>query len=298
MNWIDGLQNAIDYIEDNITEQLELEDIAARSFSSPYHFQRVFSILCGYTLGEYIRNRRLSLAGAELSRGRIKVIDAAVKYGYESPDSFSKAFRIFHGITPSQAKSGSFELKNFSRLSINVTLKGGNLMNYKVEEKNAASFLGVGKHFEGAPENRYSQTHDFCVDGNTRFIAYALSGISENLDDKYHIITNISDGGFDFTLAVTAPDWFMRDTTAHIGQKNSEKLKVLNVPANTYVTVKSERSVYYLRDHMDLRRRIVSEWLPSSGYELTDAPEIVFVHSDHKKHDDSYVEFWLPIKKL
>lgn len=98
MNWIDGLQQAINYIEDNITEVLDTEEIAARSFSSPYHFQRVFSILCGYTLGEYIRNRRLSLAGAELQRGEIKVIDAAVKYGYESPDSFAKAFRKFHGV--------------------------------------------------------------------------------------------------------------------------------------------------------------------------------------------------------
>ena len=99
MNWIDSLQQAINYIEDNITEKLDIEEIAARSFSSSYHFQRIFSILCGYTLGEYIRNRRLSLAGAELQRGEIKVIDAAVKYGYESPDSFAKAFQKFHGVT-------------------------------------------------------------------------------------------------------------------------------------------------------------------------------------------------------
>lgn len=298
MNWIDGLQRALDYIEDNITDELEIEEIAAQSFSSAYHFQRVFSILCGYTLGEYIRNRRLSLAGTELRQGKVKVIDAAVKYGYESPDSFSKAFQKFHGITPSQAKSGSEELKNFSRLSINVTLKGGNLMNYKVEEKSATTFLGIGSHFEGAPENRYSQAHDFCIDGNTRFVGYALQGISQNFDDQYHVITNISDEGFDFTLAVIPPEWFMRDPAKHIGQENYDKLKTVTVPANTYVTVKSEKSVFALRDHMDLRRRIVSEWLPTSGYELTDAPEIVYVCSDHKKHEDSYVEFWLPRKKI
>ena len=99
MDWITGIQNAINYIEDHITEELDYERIAKESFSSSFHFQRVFSILCGYTLGEYIRNRRLTLAGAELANTREKVIDVAYKYGYESPESFTKAFQKFHGIT-------------------------------------------------------------------------------------------------------------------------------------------------------------------------------------------------------
>ena len=103
MDWITGIQNAIRCIEDHITEELDYEQIAKESFSSPFHFQRVFSILCGYTLGEYIRNRRLTLAGAELANTRERVIDVAYKYGYESPESFAKAFQKFHGITPSQA---------------------------------------------------------------------------------------------------------------------------------------------------------------------------------------------------
>ena len=116
MDWITGIQNAINYIEEHITENLDYEAIARESFSSSFHFQRVFSILCGYTLGEYIRNRRLSLAGTELAEGGAKVIDVAAKYGYESPDSFCKAFQKFHGITPSQARSGGAVLKSFSRL--------------------------------------------------------------------------------------------------------------------------------------------------------------------------------------
>ena len=104
MNWITGMQKAIDYIEENLTEEIDYEKIAEKSYASSYHFQRVFGILCGYTLGEYIRLRRLSLAGAELSSGKEKVIDIALKYGYDSPDSFAKAFQKFHGITPSQAR--------------------------------------------------------------------------------------------------------------------------------------------------------------------------------------------------
>lgn len=114
MGWIDGLQRAIDYIEDNLTEELDYAEIARQAYSSSFHFQRVFGILCGYTLGEYIRNRRLTLAGSELASSDGKVIDVAVKYGYDSPESFSRAFSRFHGITPSQARSRKAELKSFS----------------------------------------------------------------------------------------------------------------------------------------------------------------------------------------
>ena len=105
MDWAIGMQKAIDYIEDNLTETIDYDTVAAQSFSSSYHFQRVFSILCGFTVGEYIRNRRLSLAGTELATSDAKVIDIALKYGYESPDSFAKAFQKFHGILPSRPKT-------------------------------------------------------------------------------------------------------------------------------------------------------------------------------------------------
>ena len=100
MNWIKGLQRSIDYIEEHLTETVDYEAVAAQSFSSSYHFQRVFGILCGFTVGEYIRSRRLSLAGMELAAGNIKVIDVALKYGYENPDSFARAFKKLHGILP------------------------------------------------------------------------------------------------------------------------------------------------------------------------------------------------------
>ena len=106
MDRIKGLQRSINYIEAHLTETIDYESVAAQSFSSSYHFQRVFGILCGFTVGEYIRNRRLSLAGTELAAGNAKVIDVALKYGYESPDSFAKAFKKFHGVLPSEVKKG------------------------------------------------------------------------------------------------------------------------------------------------------------------------------------------------
>ena len=108
MEWVKGLQKAIDYIEDHITEDIDYAEIAKQAYSSSFHFQRVFHIICGYSIGEYIRNRRLSLAGTDLSSGNEKVIDIALKYGYNSPESFSRAFTKFHGITPVQAKNEKF----------------------------------------------------------------------------------------------------------------------------------------------------------------------------------------------
>lgn len=174
MDWIMGMQKAIDYIEEHLTEPIDYEVVAAQSFSSSYHFQRVFSILCGFTIGEYIRNRRLSLAGQELTGSNAKVIDVALKYGYESADGFAKAFQKFHGILPSEARAKEGNLKSFSRLVLKISFEGGNVMNYRIEEKPEMILTGYTAHFTGSPSDRYNQQHDFMVKGETRFIRYAL----------------------------------------------------------------------------------------------------------------------------
>lgn len=136
MDWIQGIQRAIDYVEANITEEIDFEEAARRAYSSPFHFQRVFSILCGLSLGDYIRMRRLSLAGEELSKGNAKIIDIALKYGYDTPESFSRAFTRFHGIAPSEAKH-SGNVKIFTPLSVKLTLSGGSKMDYRIEKRDA-----------------------------------------------------------------------------------------------------------------------------------------------------------------
>ncbi len=135
MDWITGIQRALNYVEAHMTEPIDYEEVAKQAYSSSFHFQRVFSILCGFTLGDYIRMRRLSLAGNELATSNIRVIDAAFKYGYDTPESFSRAFTRFHGVSPSQAKHGGAALKSFSTLSVKLILDGGNMMNYRIETK-------------------------------------------------------------------------------------------------------------------------------------------------------------------
>ena len=132
MNWAQGIQRAIDYVEANITEEICFVNVAKQAYSSSFHFQRVFGFLCGFSLGDYIRMRRLSLAGEELSKGNAKIIDIAMKYGYDTPESFSRAFTRFHGIAPSEAKHGG-KVKIFTPLSVKLTLTGGSKMDYRIE---------------------------------------------------------------------------------------------------------------------------------------------------------------------
>ena len=151
MNWIAGMQKAVDYIEDHLTQPIDYDAVAAQSFSSSYHFQRVFGLLCGFTVGQYIRNRRLTLAGTELATTEAKVIDVALKYGYESPDSFAKAFQRFHGILPSQVKDNGSALRAFSRLVLKISLEGGTTMDYRIEEKPELILTGYKRRFTGVP---------------------------------------------------------------------------------------------------------------------------------------------------
>ena len=164
MEWVKGLQKAIDYIEDHITEDIDYAEIAKQAYSSSFHFQRVFHIICGYSIGEYIRNRRLSLAGTDLSSGNEKVIDIALKYGYSSPESFSRAFTKFHGITPVQAKSEKLTLKSFSRVSVKIILEGGTTMDYRIEKREEFEVIAKRARYGGGQEI----SQKFPADGNGR----------------------------------------------------------------------------------------------------------------------------------
>ena len=298
MNWITGMQKAIDYIEANLTEEIDYEKVAAESFSSSYHFQRVFSILCGYTLGEYIRLRRLSLAGAELANGKEKVIDIALKYGYDSPDSFAKAFQKFHGITPSQARADGSILKSFSRLSIKISLEGGNTMNYRIEEKDEMILTGYKRRFSGVPGEREEQEKDMYV--NTRVFQYILQGLSGNIEMNYDVITNIDDDGYDFYIAKQLTEYLRNNLnkTSVLGEEYAKHFENIVIPQCTYAIFETERCSYPTTIFLDLRKKIASEWLPNSGYQLANAPELVVTHWFRgNKSNQRYRELWIPIEK-
>ncbi len=290
MEWVVGIQRAIDYIEDHITEELDYEEIARTGFSSSYHFQRVFSILCGYTLGEYIRSRRM-----ELAADKIRVIDAAVKYRYESPDSFAKAFARFHGITPSAAREPGARLRSFTRLSIRISLEGGSSMDYRIEEKPEMVLTGYKRFFTGSPAERDAQEEAFYV--TTRLNQYALKGLAGDPVTSYGVMTNFREEGYDFYIAAKLREWEREHLEEELGNaEDAARFENIAIPAHTYVVCETERCKYPTMIFPQLRRRIVEEWLPSSRYVLAEAPEISVTHWFRNPDSEKrYIELWLPV---
>lgn len=145
MDWVNAIEKAIQYIENHLVEDITVKDVAKYVHISEFYFQKGFAMLCGFTISEYIRKRRLSLAGNEIAGSDIKIIDIAIKYGYDSPDSFTKAFTRFHGVTPTVARKKHTTLKSFAPLKLTIALEGGYLMDYKIERKKAFKVIANEK---------------------------------------------------------------------------------------------------------------------------------------------------------
>lgn len=141
MDWTEALKRAVNYIEEHLLEDISVNDIAENVYVSSFHFQRGFKLMTGYTINEYIKDRRLYLAALEYTGSDVKVIDLAYKYGYDTPESFTKAFSRFHGVSPSQFKRDTKKIKPFLPLKISISIKGGNDMDYVVEKMNSFSKL-------------------------------------------------------------------------------------------------------------------------------------------------------------
>jgi AraC family transcriptional regulator len=145
MDLLKNMNGAIQYIEENLADDIDFKEVARLAFCSEYHFKRMFSFLAGFSLSEYIRRRRLTLAAFELKDSNFKVIDVAMKYGYNSPDSFARAFQKLHGLTPSEARVNGHSLKAYPRMTFQLSIKGGNEMTYRIEEKEAFCIVGIKK---------------------------------------------------------------------------------------------------------------------------------------------------------
>lgn len=301
MDWIAGIQRAVDYMEEHITEEMDYGEIAGRAYCSKFHFQRVFGIICGFTVGEYIRRRRLSLAGTELLAGK-SVTEVAFGYGYTTVESFSRAFQKFHGILPSQVQKVR-SLKSFSALTVKIDFCGGGEMKYKIEERPEKILVGYKKRFQGVPygEERARQEERFIT--GTRAKQWLLLGASCDYSTDYCIVTNIGDDGYDFYIAYELDEWTRREmfNPAITGVDFMDKMnfQTVVIPEHTYAVFETGKKKRPIEDYEDVRRKIVTEWLPSSGYAVSDAPEVVALHWRPRGEwaRERYVEICLPVEK-
>ena len=278
MEWVRSLNKAIDYIEDNLLSELTCEGIAAQVYISIYHFQRVFSLLTGMTVGEYIRNRRLSLAGQELIMSNVKVIDVALKYGYDTPESFAKAFSRFHGVTPNQAKMEGSNLKSFNRLVIKIRLEGGNIMDYRVVRKD--TFQVKVKTRVISCENSGEEIPKFWSE-------YYSNGFNEQVCGMFGICEQEKAGSGEFRYGIgceyeansLVPDGF----------------EILTIPEYTWAIFKC---VGPMPDTIqNMWKRIYSEWLPQAEYELIQDYDIERYTEGNNQNEEYVSEIWLPVRK-
>lgn len=283
MDWVKIIKDAIDYIEGNITEDLTVGRIAGKVNTSAFYFQRGFSMLCGYTVGEYVRMRRLSIAGEELLSSDVKVVDLAIKYGYDSPDSFTKAFTRFHGSTPTDVRRGGAMLKSFAPLHIKLILDGGSTMEYKIEEKKAFKVMGISKVF--SYENANTDVPRFWDEA-------FLQAEERPVEGMYGVCFDEEMAGNRFRYMI-ADDYDAK-------KAEKKKLDVHEIKAHTW-------AVFPCRGPMPLplqevNRRIFSEWLPASSYEIAEGYNIEYYSNpaDFKmgmQGPEYYAEVWIPVKE-
>lgn len=276
--WADGIQDAIRYIEENITEDLNIEDIAACSYVSAFYFQRIFHVLCGVTVGEYIRNRRLTLAAQELSRENDKVVNIAMKYGYDSPDSFARAFNRFHGVSPSAATKKGARLRAYAPLHIKISLEGGTMLEYKITEK--AAFTIMGKSKKMSTDTSYDEIPKFWQE-------HMESGENQTVCGMYGICMDVDGKNFDYLIADNYVPWNEIP--------NGYITKV--IPAGTWAVFPCRGPLP--KSLQDVNTKIWSEWVPNcKEYKLCGYYNIELYASPAENPEETYSEIWIPIKKL
>ena len=284
MGWMESICEAIEYIEKNLLKDLTVEEIAKTVGISTFYFQRGFAMLCGFTVGEYIRKRKLSLAGIDLMDSNTKIIDIALKYGYDSPDSFTKAFTRFHGITPSAVRKERGVVKSYAPLKLNIVLKGGYTMNYKIIEKEAFTVLGISKVFkyENATTTIPKFWKEFFESGKNKTICgmYGINNDEAMDGDTFEYM--IAD---DYNSSKNIPEGFMKK----------------EIPKHTWAVFPCIGPSSKIMGKIN--QQIFTEWLPNNknydiaeGYNIemyTDASEFQNGVDDEKY----YSEIWIPVKK-
>lgn len=281
MDWICRLNSAINYIEEQIENEIDMEKVASIAGCSSYHFQRMFAYMAEVPLSEYIRRRRMSLAATELLSGENKVIDVALKYGYESPTAFNRAFKNVHGVAPSKISEEGVVLKAYPPIHFHITIKGEREMDYRIVKKEAFKIIGVSmplekeleKNFEIVPKMWEKASTDGTIPTLTTMMNSEVKGVlgvsaCNDLEEwKYYI-----------AVASTL------DTP--------EQFEEYEIPAATWAIFTGEGTGTSIQE---LEVRIVKEWLPTSGYEYGNAPDIeVYLNPDP---ENAVFEVWIPVVK-
>lgn len=281
MEWIERLNGAINYIEEHLTDEIDFAEISKITLCSSYHFQRMFAYMADVPLSEYIRRRKMSRAAADLQDGQNKVIDVALKYGYDSPTAFNRAFQRIHGIAPSEVRGGIHGLKAYPPISFKISIKGDCAMEYRIEKKAAFRIVGVSAPLEHEIEKNFE-------------VVPALWGQAAQ-NGTIQRLANMMDGEVKGLLGVSScheeSDWkYYIAAASH--QAAESGLEEYLVPEAIWAIFAGNGTNMSIQE---LEKRIVTEWLPTSGYEYGNAPDIeVYMSPDP---ENAVYEVWIPVVK-
>ena len=285
MEWLEAMNEAVKYIEANITEKIETEKVAQIALSSAFHFQRMYHMITGVTIAEYIRRRRLTLAAQDIISGQ-KIIDVAYKYGYETPEAFTKAFGKMHGISPSAAREPGAKLRAYPKLSFHISIKGEKDMNYKIIKKEGFKVVGIQRKINSANDANFKEVpkfwNDSMKDGSMDWIknnAGKLGVLGVSLD-----LQNFYNGHFTYMIGIEKIDGPLPDG-----------FESAIIPAATWAVFEAIGPLP--EANQDLVRRIFSEWFPATGYQHDYAPEIEVYPDGDTNSPDYRCEIWIPVKK-
>ncbi|CAM4288536.1 AraC family transcriptional regulator [Paenibacillus tarimensis] len=282
MEWLSRMQNALDLIEVKLGERLEIDELAQAAYSSTFHFQRMFYMATGMTVAEYIRRRRLTLAAQELATSPARVLDVALKYGYDSPESFAKAFRKIHGMTPTEARNAGVQLKAFPRISFQLILKGDKDMDYRIVEKEAFRIVGKPLYTTYEQLREVPLFWNRCnMDGTSdRLVAMSSS------NRMYGICMDMKPGTEDITYVIGVESDQDADDSEFLSR---------TIPASTWAVFYADGPVPHAIQQT--YSRIFQEWFPSTGYEHSGAPEMEVYPAGDTASESYRTEIWIPVKK-
>ncbi|HCG62301.1 MAG TPA: AraC family transcriptional regulator [Sphaerochaeta sp.] len=288
MDELKQLNLAMGYIEANITDDIDFQKAARIAGCSEYQFKRMFPFLSGINLSEYVRRRRLTLAALELHKHDGRVLDLAIKYGYDSPDSFTRAFQAFHGMTPTEARKDDAVVKAFPPMTFQLTIAGGNEMNYRIIDKDAFNIVGIKKRISLVYEGVNHQMDDMWTSLTEKDFIELKQLSNAEPGGIICASTNFSEGRSEGTML-----------DQYIGVASTknvpERWEVLPVDACTWAIFTAIGD--FPATLQNLWARIFSEWLPTSGYELISGPEILWNEGKDTTLPDYKSEIWIPVKQ-
>jgi len=296
------MNGAIAYIEDNLTGEINHETLARIVCCSSNNFFRMFSFITDVSLSEYIRRRRLTLAALELQNNDIKIVDLAFKYGYDSPVSFSRAFQVLHGVTPTEARTDGVTLKAYPRLSFQISIKGEKEMDYRIESKEAFQVFGIEGVFETEADalnakekpqgKKPSDLWDEChANGAYEKLATDAGSLPSFVNKdlcKVHAVCDYretEEGTFPYMLCAFRSS-----------DSNADGYIIADIPAHTWAIFPTEKFEWDDCGKVlgSLYKRIFSEWLPTSNYEQVGSLDMELYGGDGEL---GYIEIWLAVKK-